>query len=79
MTGFDIGLLIAIISAVASALGWYRSATRNAYAREREYAHILRNLEQQTQAFGQLFKLSDSLDDRLSRLEILLLRRGDKE
>lgn len=76
MFGVDISLLIAIGSTAVSVLGWYSSTIRNRYARERESAHILRNLEQQTQAFSQVFKDFDKLDDRMSRLEVLLLRKG---
>lgn len=74
MTGFDIGLLLAIASSAAAVLGWYRSVTRNQYAREREYSHITRNLEQQTQAALELLKELDHLGDRISRIEVLLLR-----
>lgn len=74
MTGIDISLALALISAAASALGWHRSATRSQYAREREYTHILKNLDQQAQAHGEIFKELDAVEDRLSRLEILILR-----
>jgi len=76
MIGFDTGLLLAAGSSAAALLGWYRSVTRNQYAREREYAHIARSLEQQTQAIGELLKELDNLGDRISRLEILVLRTG---
>lgn len=74
MAGFDIGLIIAITSALASALGWHRSIARTQYARERQYEHIFRNLEIQAQAHSEIFKELDAVADRLSRLEILLLK-----
>lgn len=76
MFGVDIGLAIAVTSAVISTIGWYGSQVKNRYTRERESAHILKNLEQQNQAFTEVFKDFDRLDDRLSRLEVLLIRRG---
>lgn len=71
-----IPLVIAIGTAAASLVAWYTTTVRYRYARERENGHILRNLENQSQAFAQLFKDLDSLADRLSRLEVLLLKRG---
>lgn len=74
MNGFDVGLILAIASSAAAVLGWYRAVTRNQYAREREYSHIVRSLEQQTLAANELLKELDHLGDRISRLEILMLR-----
>lgn len=75
MTGSDVGLVITAVMSSATALGWYRSATRNQYAREREYSHILRNLEQATQAHQEIYKELDTVSERLGRLEILLLQK----
>lgn len=76
MFGLDLGLLVTIGTTSAAALGWYRSTARNQFARERQYEHILRNLEQQTQAHSEIYKQLDSVEDRLSRLEILILRNS---
>lgn len=70
----DIGLVISTITSLAAGLGWYRSNARNQYAREREYAHILKNLEQASAAHQEIYKELDAVTDRLSRLEIILLR-----
>lgn len=76
MLGFDIGLTISTIMAFSAALGWYRSNARNQYAREREYSYILKNLELATVAHQEIYKELDAVEDRLSRLEILILRNA---
>lgn len=70
----DIGLVISVSMSLATALGWYRSNARGDFAREREYAHILKNLEQASAAHQEIYKELDAVTDRLSRLEIILLR-----
>lgn len=72
----DIGLFIAAATAIVSVLGWYRSQVRTSYSHEREYLHISRNLEQAAIAHQDIFKEVDQINDRLSRLEILLIKEA---
>lgn len=76
MLSLDVGLAITSVTAIGSLLGWHRSTTRNQYARERQYDHILKNLEQAASAHQEIYKQLDSVEDRLSRLEILILRNS---
>lgn len=69
----DIGLGIAIFSSLAGVVAWYRSFTRSQYSHEREYSHILKNLEQASATHQEMFKELDGLNDRLSRLEVLII------
>jgi len=81
MTGIvDVGLVLAIASTLASVYAWVRAKTRAAYAREREYSHILKGIEQQNANIQNLFheldhdhkailKELDEVGDRLQRLE----------
>jgi hypothetical protein len=73
---FDIRTALALASSVMGATFWYRGLARSGYAREREYAHIMKNLEQASLSHAEIFKELDELGDRLSRLEILLIRKG---
>jgi hypothetical protein len=76
MLGLDLGLVISIATTSAAVLAWYRSVARNQYAKERQYDHIIKNLEQAASAHQEIYKELDSVTDRLSRLEILLLRNS---
>jgi hypothetical protein len=78
MFSFDIGLAISIITSLAAALAWHRSNARNQYAREREYLHILKTLEQNRESILHLISACDDVEDRLSRLEVWLLRDAKK-
>jgi hypothetical protein len=72
--GIDIKMAFGIISSVVGALAWYRSLTRSQYAREREYAHIMNALEQNSANMRLILDEADALGDRLSRLEILIFK-----
>jgi hypothetical protein len=81
--GIDLGLSLALISALASALAWHRSLTRNQYNREREYSYLIKAIEQQniyskelTNDHRAILKELDTTNDRLSRLEILLIKES---
>lgn len=41
----DIGLLLAIASAVVGVVGWYRGYIRESYSRERDYVHLRADLQ----------------------------------
>ncbi len=69
----DVGLIIASITTLASVLAWYRSQTRNTYAREREISHIFKNQEQAAQLLHQVSADVDDLGDRIARLEVLII------
>lgn len=65
MLGLDLGLLLSLLMSFVSALGWYRSLVRLSYRREQDSELLL-----------ELSEGVDALSDRLSRLEILLLKQS---
>jgi hypothetical protein len=73
---FDPRLVLALLSSLVGAIAWYRALARSEYEKERQYAHIMKNLEQASLAHAEIFKELDAVGDRLSRLEIILLRKG---
>ena len=75
MFGLDIGLVLTVCGSLFGVMSWYRSLTRSQYAHEREYLHIMRNLEQQSKAVADIADQVDELGDRQSRLETLILAR----
>jgi hypothetical protein len=79
MFGLDIGLALTLTTAFASALVAYRGLVRGQYAREREYAHIMRTLEQNRENIAHLLNEVDTVGDRLSRVEVLILRDSRHE
>lgn len=76
MPGIDIGLIIALASALGSTLAAYRAMIRSQYSREREVAHMLESLERGSHVLQELIKQLDAVEDRLSRLEILILKNS---
>jgi uncharacterized protein YaaR (DUF327 family) len=73
LAGFDVGLAIALSGVAVSVIGWFRSQTRSQYARERDYAHIMRNQEQEQQAIAELAHEVDTIGDRLTKIEALMI------
>lgn len=80
--GVDVGVAIALVTSLAGLLSWYRSIARSQYAHEREFAHIMRNLEQQSKAVADIADQVDELGgrfaavtERQSRLETLIIAR----
>ena len=74
MTGIDIGLIIAVVSALAGAIAWYRNYTREAYARERKLGHIENHIKQHSESINVLFRDAEETLNELNQSDRMILR-----
>jgi hypothetical protein len=74
--GLDVGLLLAIASAVIGAIGWYRSVVREGYSRERDYSHLRSDLQTYGQHLEESARDVEEIRSLLLELKARLIASG---